>query len=118
MTAVTTDLWPSSGPAFAVRFARWIRASQAQGPGERQGVVCRSSTRPATNRWVAGECPRPSHELGLCQRTALGDFNPSLPTGHRVICSDQLGEVADDLSVPDQEEVAGERKGVDDLFEE
>jgi hypothetical protein len=73
---------------------------------------------PAPNGRVAGECPDSSDELALRERAALHDFDPSLPTVFRVIGSDLVGEVRDDLAVPDQEQVVVEREGVDDPVEE
>ena len=72
----------------------------------------------APNRWVAGEYSYSRDELALCERAALQDFDPSLPTEFRVIGSDLVREVPDDLSVADQQKVAVERKGADNPIEE
>ena len=73
---------------------------------------------PAPNGRVAGECADSSDELALRERAALHDFDPSLPTVFRVIGSDLVGEVPDDLAVADQQQIVVEREGVDDPIEE
>ena len=66
---------------------------------------------------MAGECADSSDELALRERAALHDFDPSLPTVFRVIGSDLVGELPDDLTVADQKQIVVEREGVDDPIE-
>jgi hypothetical protein len=72
---------------------------------------------PSPNGRVAGECADSSDELALRERAALHDLDPSLPTAFRVIGSNFVGEVPDDLAVADQEQIV-ERQDVDDALEE
>jgi len=73
---------------------------------------------PAPNGRVAGERSDSSDELALRERAALHDFDPPFPTVFRVIGSDLVGEVPDDLAVADQQQVVVEREDVDDPIEE
>jgi len=90
-------------------------------PIPRQQVLGSNSSvgsTPAPNGRVAGVCADSSDELALRERAALHDFDPSLPTVFRVIGSDLVGEVPDDLAVADQQQIIVEREGLDDPIEE
>ena len=131
LAAVDVDsLEQVADPSHAGVERGWLHDTSGAGSRFRDGVILAipeqqvhgstpsDGSTLAPNGRVAGECSGSSDELAFRERAALHDIDPSFPTVFRVIGSDLVGEVPDDLAVTDQQQVVVEREGVDDPIEE